>query len=60
MPAASRKEHDRIMTELEATRTRLTELEEKAYAGPYKAKWWVAKRKRTEYEKKLFPLKIPF
>jgi len=57
MNTASRKEQDRIMAELEATRTRLAELEEKAYAGPYKAKWWVAKRKKTEYEKRLFPEK---
>lgn len=51
---ASQKKHDRIMAEIEATRAKLTKLEENAYAGPYKAKWWVAKRKRTEYEKKLF------
>ena len=54
---ASRKKHDRIMAEIEATKAKLTKLEENAYAGPYKAKWWVAKRKRTEYEKKLFPEK---
>lgn len=54
---APKNEREKILTELEATRTKLAELEEKAYAGPYKAKWWVAKRKRTAYEKRLFPEK---
>ena len=57
MEEVSREEHERTIAELEATRTKLAELERKAYAGAYKAMWWLSKRQRTAEEKKLFPEK---
>jgi len=57
MGIESQEERDRLAAELEAARTRLTELERKAYAGPYKAMWWLAKRRRTPEEQRLFPEK---
>ncbi len=57
MEAISKEEYDKIAAELQAARTRLDELGEKADGGAYKAKWWIDKRKQTEFEKKLFPTK---
>ena len=51
------QDDDKIIADLRARRARLNELEEKAYAGPYQAKWWFTKRKQTELEKRLFPEK---
>ncbi len=55
MADISKDEYDKIAAELQAARTRLAELEEKADSEAYKAKWWIDKRKQTEFEKKLFP-----
>ena len=55
MEKKSSEEHDTIVAELEAAKIRVGELERKAYAGVYKAMWWLDKRKRTGDEKKLFP-----
>ena len=57
MAVESRKGRDKMAAELDAARTRLVELEKKAYAGPYKAMWWLRKRQRTAEEKRLFPEK---
>ena len=51
------QDDNKIIADLRARRARLNELEEKAYAGPYQAKWWFTKRKQTELEKRLFPEK---
>ena len=48
--------NDKIITDV-SRRAELDELEEKAYAGPYQAKWWFAKRKKTQLEKRLHPEK---
>jgi len=53
----SQEDNDNIIAELQTQRAKLNELEEKAYAGPYQAKWWFAKRKQTELEKRLYPEK---
>jgi predicted acyl esterase len=53
----SQDDDDKIIADLQTRKDRLNELEEKAYAGPYQAKWWFAKRKQTELEKRLFPEK---
>ena len=51
------QDDNKIIADLRARRARLNELEEKAYTGPYQAKWWFTKRKQTELEKRLFPEK---
>ncbi|UCD10003.1 MAG: CocE/NonD family hydrolase [Dehalococcoidales bacterium] len=53
----SQDNNDKTIAELQTEKARLNELEEKAYTGPYQAKWWFAKRKKTELEKRLHPEK---
>ncbi|MFC2010099.1 hypothetical protein ACFLUL_00775 [Chloroflexota bacterium] len=57
MEAISKDEYDKIVSELQAAKTRLEELEGEVDEGAYKARWWVDKRKQTEFEKRLFPKK---
>jgi len=57
MADISREEYDKLAAELEAAKSSLEELREKEDSGAYKAKWWVNKRKQTEFEKRLFPVK---
>ena len=53
----SQDSNDKLIVDLQTRRTELDELEEKAYIGPYQAKWWFTKRKKTQLEKRLFPEK---
>ncbi len=53
MKDSSRKKRNNLADELEAARTRLADLEWKAYTGPYKARWWLDKRRRTPEQKRL-------
>ena len=57
MKDSSREERNNLLAELDAARTRLAELEWKAYTGPYKARWWLDKRRRTPEQKRLWPNK---